>query len=292
MLHELTVPSGVLARWDSAVFRAYGLSKVDRFTRYFAGHIGLKYIEGIEQALLKNPTSLKHQRMIEELGGDAKALLQTGSLDETTRFKMIQRFANYTTGVTDVRGIPLYATNENPWFRLANKYKTFAQANTAEVDRLVRNAPTGLAAVKRAATLLAGAEVMGAGINTIRQGLQDAILGPEKNPSKTQAQWLIENAVLGMGTLPGLLVVQTLNTPERVVPGLILGPAGGLADSLYQDLAATIEKGVGWRSVDTLSRRAPVVGPVLGPAVQREVRRESKQDAARSHAIREAGGIP
>ena len=292
MLHELTVPSGVLARWDSAVFRAYGLSKVDRFTRYFAGHIAHKYIEGVEQALLKNPTSLKHQRMIEELGGDAKALLQTGSLDETTRFKMIQRFANHTTGVTDVRGIPLYATNENPWFRLANKYKTFAQANTAEVDRLVRNAPTGLEAVKRAATLLAGAEVVGAGINTIRQGIQDAILGPEKNPSKTQAQWLIENAVLGMGTLPGFLAVQFMNTPERALTGAVLGPAGGLVGGLLQDLQATIDHGVGWRTVDTASKRAPIVGPVLGPAVQREVRRESKQDAARSHAIREAGGIP
>lgn len=292
MLHELTVPSGALARWDSAVFRMYGLSKVDRFTRYFAGHIGHKYIEGVEQALLKNPTSRTHQLMIEELGGDSKALLEAGKLDDATRLKMIQRFANHTAGVTDVRGIPLYATNENPWFRLVNKYKTFAQANTAEVDRLIRNAPTGTAAVKRFVTLLAGAEVMGAGINTIRQGLQDAILGPEKNPTKTQAQWLIENAILGLGTVPGLLAVQFMNTPERMVTGLTAGPAGGLAGGLIEDLSATVEKGVGWRTFDTLSKRAPVVGPVLGPAVQREVRRESKQDAARSRAIREAGGIP
>jgi len=189
-----------------------------------------------------------------------------------------------------VRGIPLYATSENPWFRLVNKYRTFAQANTAEVDRLVRNSPTGGELIRRAATLLVGAEVVGGGINTIRQCLQDALLGEEKNPTKTRAQWLTENMVLGLGTLPGLLAVQAMNTPERVFAGLTGGPAAGLAGGLLEDLVATIEHGVGYRTVDTLSKRTPLIGPVLGPAVQKEVRKESKREAARTRAIHEAGG--
>lgn len=287
MLNDLTVPSGALARLDSAVFKMYGLSNMDRFTRYFAGHIGHEYVKGLEQSLLANPSNKKIQSMIAELGGDAKALLQTGTLDDNTRYKMIQQFSNNTAGVTDVRGVPLYATNENPWFRLINKYKTFAQANTAEVDRLIRQSPDGLTAVKRFVTLIAGAEVVGGTVNVARQGLQDALLGNEKNPSKTWARFAMENVILGLGTIPGLLMVQALNTPEAVMIGLTGGPAAGLAGSLIQDLSSTVKHGIGWRSMDTLSKRLPLVGPITGPLVQQEVRRETKREAAKTRSLQE-----
>jgi hypothetical protein len=202
------------------------------------------------------------------------------------RLSMIQRFANHTAGVTDVRGTPLWASSENPWARLVNKYRTFAVANSAEVRRLVLNAPTPMVAAERVATLLASAYVIGGGINEMRKGLRDMLMGEEARPSKQGIAKHAERLVQGLGTMEGMFLVNAANDPTTAVLSAVGGPAAGVTASLVQDLQATAKHGIGWRTIDTVSKRVPVAGPIVGPMVSKQVRKESKQTAEDSRLLK------
>jgi hypothetical protein len=288
VLNEMVHPQGPMARWSSAAFKGFGISKIDRFTRWFAGHVGNSFIKSMEGSLLKNPTNKRIISNIEELGGNAKDILAQGKIPDNMRYEMIQNFANNTAGVTDVRGIPLYATNENPLFRLVNKYKSFAQANFAEINRLVSDSPNGLVAARRITTLLAGAQVAGGGVNLLRDQISTHLMGGQKNPDKSLVRILAENEVLGLGALPGLLIVQAANTSAaQFLLGIAGGPAAGRTAGFLEDLYATGKNGVGWRSVDTASRSLPVpLSPmVLGPIVKGQVKKEAKRTAEKTRRM-------
>jgi hypothetical protein len=278
-LNELTNPTGPMAAFSSGAFRLYGLSMVDRGTRYFAGHVGNQFVKQVERNLLKNPGSKRLQGLIAELGGDPKVLLQSGALPDQMRLSMIQRFANHTSGVTDVRGTPLWASSENPWARLVNKYRTFAVANSAEVRRLIVNAPDVYTAAKRVSTLLAGAYVVGGGINEARKWLHDSLMGNEAKPTKKGLMVHAERLIQGLGTVEGMFVINALRDPNMAVLSAASGPVGGTTASFLQDLASTAKHGVGWRTIDTASKRLPLVGPITGPLVGAEVKRESRRQA-------------
>ncbi len=286
-LNEMTNPTGPMATFSSGAFRLYGLSYVDRSTRYFAGHVGNQFIKQVERNLLSNPSNKRLQGLISELGGDPKTLLQQGTLPDEMRLRMIQRFANHTSGVTDVRGTPLWASTENPWARLVNKYRTFAVANSAELRRLVVNAPDAKTAATRVATLLAGAYVIGGGIHEARMWLRDSLLGNEAKPSKNSIARNAERLTQGLGTIEGMFLVNAAQDPVRAVASATGGPGAGVAASFLQDMIATAQYGPGWRTVDTLSKRLPLVGPVVGPLVGQEVRKESRGIAEQRRQLSE-----
>ena len=274
VLNELTNPTGPMATWSSGAFRLYGLALVDRGTRNFAGHVGNRFVSQITDNLLKNPTSQRLQGLIRELGGDPKVVLEKGAVPDEMRLSMIQRFANHTAGVTDVRGVPLWASSENPYARLVHKYRTFAAANTAEVRRLITGAPDVYTAAKRVATLVAGAYVVGGGINEMREGLRNYLMGDEAKPTKKGLMLHAERLIQGLGTIEGMFTVQALHDPKQAMISALGGPAAGVGTSLMQDLYRTAQDGVGWRSIRTISKRLPVAGPVVGPMVEREVQKE------------------
>jgi len=249
--------------------------------------VGNQFIKQVEQNLLSNPGNKRLQGLISELGGDPKVLLQQGQLPDEMRLGMIQRFANHTSGVTDVRGTPLWASTENPWARLVNKYRTFAVANSAELRRLVVNAPDPMTAATRVATLLASAYVVGGGIHEARLWLRDSLLGNEARPNKNTVSRNAERLVQGLGTIEGMFLVNAAQDPTRAVASLTGGPAGGVAASFLQDMVATAQHGPGWRTVDTISKRLPLVGPIVGPMVGQEVRKESKRTAENQRILRE-----
>lgn len=276
-LNELTNPTGPMAVISSGAFRVYGLSTADKFTRYFAANIGNKFIAGAERNYLATPANERLGKLLTELGGDPKSILEAGKIPDDMRLKMIQRFANYTAGVTDVRGVPLWATTENPWARLVNKYRTFSAANTAEIKRFADNSPDYPTFVKRAATLLAGGYAVGTGMNEFRYAIQSSMMGQEAPKHKRDWVYHAENLLMGLGGLQGMFIATAMESPARAVTNIVGGPVAGVATGLLQDMSNTIQHGVGWRSIKTLSQRAPIVGPVLGPAVRKEASKESKR---------------
>jgi len=289
VLNELTNPSGPLATFSSAAMKLYGLSWADRFTRNFAGHVGNRFIQGIEEKFLANPASTKHAGLIAELGGDPKAILQAGKIPDTMRLQMIQKFANHTAGITDVRGVPLWATTENPWARLINKYRTFATANTAEARRLVINAPTTSVAVGRVARLLAGAGLFGgsikAGEEAFSEMLGQKVYGKSDAQDKGMLLHTVQSLIYGLGTVEGMFLVNTARDPKTAVLSAVGGPAAGVTAGLLQDLSSTVEHGVGYRSIRTLSSRVPLVGAVTGPYIRGKAQKEAAQTAENTRAL-------
>lgn len=286
-LNEMTNPTGPLATVSSGAFRLYGLAMIDRSTRYLAAHVGHQFINQLERNLLKAPDNQRLHTLLSELGGDPKVILQQGSIPNQMRLGMIQRFANHTAGVTDVRGTPLWASSENPWARLVNKYRTFATANSAELRRLIVNAPTAADGAMRVATLLASGYVIGGGINEGRKWLRDTLMGNEAKPDKSTVMRHAERVVQGLGTIEAMALINAVRDPGQAMLSFAAGPAGGTAASLLQDLVATAKHGLGWRSIDTISKRLPIVGPVVGPLVGKEVKRESRRQAEISRDLAE-----
>ncbi len=280
LMNELTTPTGPMARWSSIAYRLYGLSMIDRNTRYFAGHVGNRFVQQVEGNLLKNPQSTRLQGLIKELGGDPKVLLEQGKLPDDMRLQMIQRFANYTSGVTDVRGLPLWASSQNPWFKLVNKYRSFAASNSGEIRRAIFNAPTAYDGTKRAVTLLLGAYGLGSGIKIVGTDLINSIMGNEPKQSKASVWNKIEPLIYGLGTIEGMLVVNAAQDPTRAALSLTGGPLAGAAVNFADDLKATAEHGIGWRSIRAAASRLPIVGPFTGGYVKGQAKQQNASEAA------------
>ncbi len=280
LMNELTTPTGPMARWSSIAYRLYGLSMIDRNTRYFAGHVGNRFIQQIEGSFLKNPQSIRLQGLIKELGGDPQVLLQQGKLPDDMRLGMIQRFANYTSGVTDVRGLPLWASSQNPWFKLVNKYRSFAASNSGEIRRAIFNAPTAYDGTKRAVTLLLGAYGLGSGIKIVGTDLINSIMGNEPKQSRAGLWNKIEPLIYGLGTIEGMLVVNAAQDPTRAALSFTGGPLAGAAVNFADDLKATAEHGIGWRSIRAAASRLPIVGPFTGGYVKGQAKQQNATEAA------------
>lgn len=276
LLNEVTRPTGPMATLSSAAFSGYQLRAADGFTRFFAGHVGNAAIRAWEKGFLRTPGSLRLQGLLKEVGGDLEVILQTKKIPDDMRLLMIQKFANMTAGVTDARGVGLFLTNENPIYKLVNKYRSFGMANAAEIQRMVLNAPDLRTGVTRGLTLLAGAYAVGGGINELRKALRDSLMGHEAPKDKKGTADLLERLALGLGAAHGMLLVQLAKDPEHAIISAVTGPAIGLIGRVTADLWATGKEGVGWRSVDTLSAVGPT-GPVLGPLVDAEKKKEARR---------------
>ena len=276
LLNEITQPTGPMATLSSAAFHGYALHPVDTWTRFFAGHVGNEAIKGYERGLLKHPSSQRMQGLIRELGGDPAEVLRVGKAPDEMRQLMIQRFANYTAGVTDVRGVGLWLTSENPVYKLVNKYRNFSMANAAEIQRSVLNAPDIRTGIERGVRLIIGGYAIGGGVNEARKALIASLMGQEAPKTKEDAAAQLERLALGLGAAHGMLLVQLAARPEMAVISAVAGPTVGLLGRLASDINDTVKMGPGWRSIDTLSGLGPT-GPILGPLVDAKKKKESRR---------------
>jgi hypothetical protein len=76
-----------------------------------------------------------------------------------------------------------------------------------------------------------------------------------------------------------MFLVNAAKDENMAVLGAAAGPTGGTAASFLQDMYSTAKYGVGWRTVDTVSKRLPLIGPITGPLVSGEVKKESRRQA-------------
>lgn len=275
VLNEFSHPTGPLAVWHANIMRAYGMPLIDRNTRLFAGHIGNRYITELERYFLANPTSQTHAKLLNELGGPAaaKTILTDGRVNDELRLEMIQRFANQTSGILDARGLPWYATSENPYAKAVLQYKPFLIANSAELHRMIGNAPTRAVAANRFATLVTAGGAAGLGAYEAKQLFYSIVQGDAYEKPTKDDLYAVEAALAGMSGAYSAATLDALNdaTRNRIALSMpILSYPSGLA----KDLMDSVKYGPGWRSLRTLSE-IPGAGLVTAPFIKGRAKEEA-----------------
>jgi hypothetical protein len=303
VLNEMTQPEGALSIASSGALRSYGVTAADKWSRYLGGHIGVRYADFLEKSLLKYPQKERIHKLVEEMGGDVNIILKEGKIPQEMRLAIIQKYANYAAGVADARGLPLIATSETAYARLANQYRSFMFSNNAELARLWKNAPTTYDAITRIATVVAGTGATAATTGAIIEYLRNAFTEHEGSPFVNKklskivgddgSAFVIQTLAYGLGALYGSLILSALDDKWKLVGGLALGPTGGLIAGASEDVVDSIIYGPGWKSLRTASRRTPVLGPVLAPLVRENVledqRIERKNEQLRRALMPQSG---
>lgn len=277
-LNQYSHPTGPLAVFHSNVMNMYGMPHVDRQTRLFAGHIGNRYVSALADQLLANPTSKTHAKILDEMGGPgaAKAILTEGKVNDNLRLEMIQRFANQTAATLDARGLPWYATSENPFAKMVLQYKPFLIANSAELQRSIANAPTKLVAMNRFAALMTAGGATATGVYEAKQMFQHFVQGDNYEPPNRDGVYALERALAGLSGAYAMVLLDLAENPERTLANMAGGPTLGYATGFAKDLKASLKHGPGWRSLRTLSE-LPVVGPLTHSYVKGRATEESQQ---------------
>lgn len=277
-LNQYSHPTGPLAVFHSNVMNMYGMPHVDRQTRLFAGHIGNRYVSALADQLLANPTSKTHAKILDEMGGPgaAKAILTEGKVNDNLRLEMIQRFANQTAATLDARGLPWYATSENPFAKMVLQYKPFLIANSAELQRSIANAPTKLVAMNRFAALMTVGGATATGVYEAKQMFQHFVQGDNYEPPNRDGVYALERALAGLSGAYAMVLLDLAENPERTLANMAGGPTLGYATGFAKDLKASLKHGPGWRSLRTLSE-LPVVGPLTHSYVKGRATEESQQ---------------
>lgn len=277
ILNEYSHPTGPLAVFHANTMRAYGMPLIDKQTRLFAGQIGNRYVNQLEKYYLANPSSKTHAALLNEMGGPkaAETILREGKVNDALRLEMIQRFSNNTAGVLDARGLPWYATSENPYAKAVIQYKPFLMANSTEINRSIINAPTKAIAANRFAALIAMGGTAGVGVYEAKQLFNQLVQGPDYEPSRKDAQYALEAFVGGFSGAYTLAAMDVVSDPYRAGAGLSV-PMLSYPTGLGKDLIDSVKHGPGWRSLRTVSE-IPVLGTVTGPYVKGKAKTEAKR---------------
>lgn len=277
VLNEFSHPTGPLAVLHANTMKMMGMSRVDKMTRAFAGSIGNRYIDQLERYLLEHPASKTHAAILNELGGPsaAKTILTEGKVNDELRLEMIQRFANETSGILDARGLPWYATSENPYAKVVLQYKPFLIANSTELQRSVLNAPTRAVAASRFAALVGTGVPIGLGVYEAKQLFNHIVQGPSYERPTKDDMYALEAAIAGIGGAYTAAAIDSVNDTMHNRVGFAL-PVAAYPSGLARDLYKSIKYGPGWRSLRTVSE-LPGVGLVTKPYVEGRAKVEEKQ---------------
>lgn len=276
VLNEFSHPTGPLAVLHSNTMKMVGMPLQDKQTRIFAGHIANRYINQLEKHLLANPTSKVHASILNDMGGPsaAQTILKEGHVNDELRLEMIQRFANQTSGVLDARGLPWYATSENPYAKTVLQYKPFLLANSTEIQRSIVNAPNKAVAASRLAALLGIGGTVGVGVYETKELINSLIQGNAyERPSDLDIR-RIEAFIAGLGGAYSAATIDTLNDAWHNRLSMSL-PIASYPSGLARDLADSVKHGPGWRSLRTVSA-LPVAGIVTKPFVEGQAKREAE----------------
>jgi uncharacterized membrane protein YeaQ/YmgE (transglycosylase-associated protein family) len=121
---------------------------------------------------------------------------------------------------------------------------------------------------------------MGEGALQLKDMVTSVLVGQPDEDNQTLLARRAEALVMSLGTLEGMLLLQTARKDGRgVIGSMAAGPVGGVTDSLIQDLWSTTQHGIGWRTFDTVGSRVPVFSPLTGPLVREKVKQESEFEA-------------
>lgn len=288
VMNMMLQPEGALATLSTGAHRVYGVTLLDKWSRYNAGLIGARHVDFLEKALLKYPNKERLHKLVDEIGGDPKVILQEGKIPENMKLAMIQKFANYSAGIPDARGLPLIATNETAYWRLANQYRVFMFNNQAELIRVWKQAPTLPDAVNRVSKILLGTGTSAAMSGALTEYIRNAFIDdPEgskfvnkrlkKIVGDEGAAFAIQTLIYGLGTVAGSVLLTTLDNQWKAVGGLTLGPTGSLIHDIAEDIVDTVTGGPSAKSLRATSRRVPFVGPMLAPAVRDQVKQDQER---------------
>lgn len=289
VMNLITQPEGPLSTVSTGALRLYGVSALDKWSRYFGGHVGVQYADFLEKALLKYPQKARLHDLIKEMGGDVNAILRAGRIPDDMKLAMIQRYANYVAGVPDARGLPLIATNETAYWRLANQYRSFMFSNQAELVRLWKQAPTWHDAVNRVTKVLLGTGATAATTGAVSEYIRNAFTDEQdgspfvnkrlkKIVGDEGAAFAIQTLTYGLGALFGSLALTSLDSGWKLAAQLTGGPTAGLIAGTAEDVVDSIIHGPSWKSVRTQARRVPAIGPLLAPVVQEQIRENNRQE--------------
>jgi hypothetical protein len=297
LMNHMLQPEGPLSIVSTAAHRSYGITLLDKWSRSFGAHVGVRYMDFLEKALLKYPNKQKLHTLIEEMGGNTSEILAKGAIPEAMKLAMVQRYANYVAGIPDVRGLPLIATNETAHWKLANQYRIFMFNNQAELTRLWKQAPTTHDAIARISKVLLGTGTLAAGSGAATEFIRNAFTeDPNSNPFVNKrlkklvgddgSAFALQTMIYGTGAIYGSLLLTALDEGWKLAAGLTLGPTAGLIAGGSEDVVDMLTEGPGWKSARTAARRLPIVGPLLAPIVKEEIANESKRKQQRDEIIR------
>ncbi len=292
VMNLITQPEGPLATVSTGALRLYGISALDKWSRYFGGHVGVQYADFLEKALLKYPQKERLHDLVKEMGGDVKTILKAGHIPQDMKLAMIQRYANYVAGVPDARGLPLIATNETAYWRLANQYRSFMFSNQAELVRLWKQAPTWHDAINRVTKVLLGTGATAATTGAVSEFIRNAFTEEsdgspfvnkrlKKIVGDEGAAFAIQTLTYGLGALFGSLALTSLDSGWKLAAQITGGPTAGLIAGTAEDVVDSIIYGPSWKSVRTQARRVPFVGPLLAPIVQDQIAEDRRQEQVR-----------
>jgi len=291
IMNHMLQPEGVLATVSTGALRTYGISALDKWSRYFGGHIGVRYVDFLEKALLKYPQKERLHKLVQEMGGDVQGILREGKVPEAMKLDMVQRYANYSAGMPDVRGLPLIATSETAYAKLGNQYRSFLFSNQAELVRLWKNAPTTADAINRVTKIMLGTGATAATTGAMSEYIRNMFIEEEGNPFVNKklktlvgddgAAFAIQTLVYGMGALFGSLALTSLDSGWKLAAQLTIGPTGALIAGTAEDVVDSIIHGPNWKSLRTAARRTPLAGPVLAPIVQEAAKEDQRIEQKR-----------
>lgn len=287
LLNTMIQPEGPLSTISTGALRTYGVSLLDKWSRYFGGHVGVRYVDFLEKALLKYPNKQRLHTLIDEMGGDVNTIIREGRIPEPMKYAMIQRYANYAAGIPDARGLPLHATNETSYARLANQYRLFLYNNQAELVRLWKEAPTLTDAIARISKVIAGTGTIAAGSGALSEAIRNSFTEGSGSPFVNKklkelvgdegSAFALQTLLYGLGAIYAATILTALDGGWKLAAQLTGGPTASLAVGVKDDVIDSIIEGPGWKSARTAARRTPIAGPVLAPIVQEEAKEEARR---------------
>lgn len=283
LLNEFTVPTTRLGRLATGSLRASGFTAADAEMRQFGATVGAHWADKMAKVLVAHPQNAKARGIMQELQLDPDAVIKAGGLTQDMRETAAQNFANMTSGRTDVRTLPLWATKNDPVAQLFYQYKKFLFNNAIEFKRQVLNSevPTSTK-LARTGRLLGSAAVIGEVTREMQLAIshlqnpfeikgEKRVAAPLRGIYKDSpaAAYAIDRMIFGLGSVYGLLLYSAMETSETALYETIFGPTAGLGVDIVTGVNKGIQGTVGGQEkafhplVRTIGRRLPVVGPVI-----------------------------
>ena len=151
-MNEFVTPRSRVGQFAVGSLRATGFPAADDWVRLVGAFVGEDHLRKMALKYIAEPSNMKVENIIRSLGVDPKEVLERASVItkypttpwsdirtlEDMAEKGAQSFANLTSGVRDVRTLPLWLTSNDPLIRLIAQYKKFLFNNAGEMIRQYR----------------------------------------------------------------------------------------------------------------------------------------------------------
>lgn len=233
-----------------------GFTGMDRVLRGIAGKTGDIQLQQYYARLLQNPADKLARGVIKELGLDPDKMLTMG-IQDTDRLAAAKRFADETQGRKDLGGLPLWATDNQPFKRVLLNLKNFMIINNTNLKRdLIDAHRHGIPAthlLKRAGQGVVAAGVLGEitkdilyGITSFQSPFED-----KRTPKAIRDLFgasygrVVDDIITGYSSL-GLALLVTLAQQDKLsMFKQVAPPALSLAIDAVTDPAKTATRALG-----------------------------------------------